>query len=82
MMEREDLDFASELEAAANLRPSKASQIFLWTVTGLFAWGFLWAAFSHVDERIHGTGQVMPSSDIQVVQSLEGGVIRTASRSR
>jgi adhesin transport system membrane fusion protein len=74
-MKREDIDFVSELEAAANLKPSRASVIFLWTVVGLFAWMIVWAAFSQVDERVRGAGQVMPSGDIQVVQSLEGGVV-------
>lgn len=74
-MEKEDLDFMSELESAARLRPSRASSLFLWGVTLFFAWAFLWAAMSEVDERVHGTGSVMPSSDMQVVQSLEGGVL-------
>lgn len=65
----------SELESAARLRPSRASSLFLWGVTLFFAWAFLWAAMSEVDERVHGTGSVMPSSDMQVVQSLEGGVL-------
>lgn len=74
-MEKEDLEFMSELEAATNLRPSRASQLFLWTVVAFFVWVFVWAAASEVDERVRGTGQVMPSSDIQVVQSLEGGIL-------
>ncbi|MEZ0226357.1 MAG: HlyD family type I secretion periplasmic adaptor subunit [Alphaproteobacteria bacterium] len=74
-MEKEDVEFMSELEAAAHLKPTRASRLFLWAVTALFAWAFLWAAVSEVDERVRGTGQVMPSSDIQVVQSLEGGVL-------
>jgi adhesin transport system membrane fusion protein len=74
-MDKDDIAFMSELEAAAHLRPSRASQFFLFAVAGLFVWLFVWAAVSQVDERVRGTGQVMPSSDIQVVQSLEGGVV-------
>lgn len=74
-MQEEDLEFMSELEAANNLKPRKAAQVFLWTVAGLFLWIFLWAAISQVDERVRGVGQVMPSSDVQVVQSLEGGIL-------
>lgn len=74
-MEKDDLDFMSDLEAATNLRPSRASKLFLWTVAGLFCWAVIWAAVSEVDERVRGMGQVMPSSDIQVVQSLEGGIL-------
>lgn len=74
-MNKEDLEFMSELEAATNIKPSVASSLFLWAVLVLFAWGFVWASFSEVEERIRGNGQVMPSSDVQVVQSLEGGIL-------
>lgn len=75
-MQNEDLEFMSELEEANHLAPNKASVIFLWTIVGLFSWLIIWAAFSEVDERVRGTGQVMPSSDVQVVQSLEGGILQ------
>jgi adhesin transport system membrane fusion protein len=74
-MEKEDIEFMSELETANHLKPSKASQVFLWTIAGLFLWLILWAAFSEVDERVRGIGHVMPSSDVQVIQSLEGGIL-------
>lgn len=74
-MAQEDAEFMSELDAAAGLKPSRASTLFLYTIAGLFIWAFIWAAFAGVDERAHGMGQVMPSSDVQVIQSLEGGIL-------
>ena len=74
-MQEEDLEFMSELETANSLKPSFSSQVFLWAIAGLFFWMLLWAAFSQVDERVRGMGQVMPSSDVQVIQSLEGGIL-------
>ncbi len=74
-MKHEDLEFMSELEAANSLKPTVASQAFLWTIAGLFFWLVIWAASSEVDERVRGLGQVMPSSDVQVMQSLEGGIL-------
>ncbi len=74
-IEEEDLEFMSELEAAAHLKPSRAAQIFLAAVVLLVVWMFVWMAISHVDEQVRGTGQVMPSGDVQVVQSLDGGII-------
>ncbi|MEM9395523.1 MAG: HlyD family type I secretion periplasmic adaptor subunit [Pseudomonadota bacterium] len=41
---------------------------------GLGAFGY-WAATSEVEEIARGTGQVVPSQQVQVVQSLEGGII-------
>lgn len=39
--------------------------------------GFLlWAAFFEIEEVTRGAGRVIPSSQIKVVQSLEGGIVR------
>lgn len=70
-----DIEFMSDLDAATSLAPSRASKLFLYVIAGLFVWAFAWAAFARVDERAQGVGQVMPSSDVQVVQSLEGGIL-------
>jgi len=35
----------------------------------------LWAALAHVDEVTKGDGKVIPSRQLQVVQSLDGGVV-------
>jgi adhesin transport system membrane fusion protein len=34
-----------------------------------------WAAFAEVDEVTHGTGKVVPTSQLQVIQSVDGGVV-------
>lgn len=74
-MEQEDLAFMDELEAATHLKPRGAARLFLLAVAAFFACAILWAAVSQVDERVRGAGQVMPSSDMQLVQSLEGGIV-------
>jgi adhesin transport system membrane fusion protein len=35
----------------------------------------LWASFAHVEEVTRGDGKVIPSKQLQVVQSLDGGVV-------
>lgn len=37
---------------------------------------FLWAALTHVDELVKGDAKVVPSSQLQVLQSLDGGVVQ------
>lgn len=37
---------------------------------------FIWAALTQVDELVKGDGKVVPSSQLQVLQSLDGGVIK------
>lgn len=35
----------------------------------------LWASFATLDETTRGDGRIIPSSEVQVLQSLEGGII-------
>lgn len=74
-MKREDLEFMSELDVAVKLRPVFASNFLLFCVVALFGWGLLWVSYAEIEERTRGTGQVMASSDMQVIQSLEGGIL-------
>ena len=70
-----DTEFMNELEAATRLRPSVASNLMLGSITALVLFIILWASFAKIDEMTLGSGQVVPSQEIQVVQSLEGGIL-------
>lgn len=71
-----DAEFMSELEAAQRHRPHVSSQLLLYTIAALVVFFLLWSLLSTVDERTKGEGQVVPSQEIQVVQSLEGGILQ------
>lgn len=49
--------------------------ILLWVVVALTLSLLLWAAIAQVDEVVHANGKVIPSSRLQVVSNLEGGVV-------
>ncbi|MBU0799471.1 MAG: HlyD family type I secretion periplasmic adaptor subunit [Alphaproteobacteria bacterium] len=70
-----DTEFMNELAAAANLRPTITSNILLIAITALVAFFIIWATFSKIEEITRGEGQVVPTREIQVVQSLEGGIL-------
>lgn len=54
--------------------PLRARALLRWT--GLIVLLLLvWAAFAHVDEVTKGEGRVIPSTQLQVVQSVDGGVV-------
>lgn len=36
----------------------------------------VWSAIAHVDELVKGEGKVVPSSQLQVLQSLDGGIVQ------
>ncbi|MFF7706573.1 HlyD family type I secretion periplasmic adaptor subunit [Pseudomonas sp. NPDC007930] len=47
----------------------------IWGVIGFFAFLGLWAHFAIIDEVTKGEGKAIPSSKIQKIQNLEGGIV-------
>jgi len=48
----------------------------MFAVSGLVGCAIVWAAVTKVDEVAVGAGQILPSSRVQVIQHLEGGIVR------
>lgn len=51
----------------------------LWVVFFALIALLVWAGFAPIDEVARGDGKVIPSSQLQIVQSLDGGVVETLS---
>ncbi|MEW7312174.1 HlyD family type I secretion periplasmic adaptor subunit [Buttiauxella gaviniae] len=47
----------------------------LWTILVLVVIAFIWAGFAKLDEVTRGEGKAIPSSRLQKVQNLEGGIV-------
>lgn len=75
-LEREDLDFFRDSEAAVRDAPPRTSVIFLLACIALFSAFIGWAYLAELDEVTRGDGKVIPSSKTQIVQSLEGGIVK------
>lgn len=65
-----------ELEAATRLKPARPAVWMLFSVMALVLAFVLWASIAQVDELTRGEGLVVPSREVQVVQSLEGGIVQ------
>ncbi|MGI9482544.1 MAG: HlyD family type I secretion periplasmic adaptor subunit [Hyphomicrobiales bacterium] len=76
MYQREDLDFATEYNAALRQGPPKGTGVFLMVVGALFASFLAWASWAEVDEVTRGDGRVIPSGKNQEVENLEGGIVK------
>lgn len=72
---KEDIAFMNDVEAA--IRDSGAHLAYLLSlVTGVSLVLFiLWAAAFDIDEATKGDASIIPSTRIQLIQSLEGGVV-------
>lgn len=75
LQQREDIDFMGETAAAAMQGPPAYSHALLWGVVAFIVVFFVWAGFANIGETTVGEGKVIPSSQVQVVQNLEGGIV-------
>ncbi|TAN54341.1 MAG: HlyD family type I secretion periplasmic adaptor subunit [Betaproteobacteria bacterium] len=64
-----------ETAAAAMQGPPAYSHGLLWGMLAFVVVFFVWAAFANIGETTVGEGKVIPSSQVQVVQNLEGGIV-------
>ena len=70
-----DIEFMEPIAAANFRREEKFAPILLYA-TGLFIVIFiLWAHYAEIDELTRAEGRVIPSSQIQRIDHLEGGII-------
>ncbi|PJI49134.1 MAG: hemolysin secretion protein D [Pseudomonas sp.] len=47
----------------------------IWILIGFVAFLLLWAHFAQIDEVTRGEGKAIPSSKVQKIQNLEGGIV-------
>jgi len=62
-------DFVDDIE------PGKASKLLFWGILLFFVVFIVWAALAEIDRTVRGMGRVIASSELQVVSSLEGGIL-------
>lgn len=53
----------------------KSANIVLWVIVAFVLLALIWAALTEIDRSVRGEGSVVPSSKLQVVSNLEGGVV-------
>jgi len=63
-------------DLTTRIKPRMASNMLLWFVVGFVVIFVAWAALTELDRTVRGMGRVIPSSQLQVVSNLEGGVIQ------
>ena len=70
-------DFNDDLLLDRDARRSKWSWVFLLFALALFVCGIVWAKYAELEEVTRGEGRIIPSGKIQIVQSLEGGIVES-----
>ncbi len=70
-----ELEFMNEVDAALFRRGHRWAYVLSLTICFLLGSFLVWTHFAILDEVTRGTGQVIPSQRVQVIQNLEGGIL-------
>lgn len=72
---KEDMAWMEEAELALlEQEPLRAKKLLYWVALLLIVF-VIWAHFTKIDEVTRGEGRVTPSGQVQVIQSLDGGIV-------
>lgn len=72
---QKDLDLVTDIRTTILVQSPRGGRSIIWLTLILFASALAWASVSEVEEVTRGMGKVVPSSQIQVIQNLEGGIL-------
>ncbi len=70
-----DLAYMRSLSAAVMQRSPRYIMRVVLIIAALIICAVIWAHWAQIDVVIRGNGKVVPASQVQLVQSLEGGVV-------
>lgn len=72
---RQDTEFMPEVEGAILEDSPWLSRVTVWVVSACLLAALVWAHFAVLEEVTTGEGKAIPSSKVQVIQNLEGGIV-------
>ncbi|AZS26606.1 MULTISPECIES: HlyD family type I secretion periplasmic adaptor subunit [Vibrio] len=71
-----ELEYVDDKTAALLLNTPNSARVMLWVMVCFFLLAIVWTSWAQVDKVTVGQGKVVPSSQVQVVQNLEGGLVK------
>lgn len=71
----QDLPYMSESSAAVLIKTPRGGRWILYTIAIMFFVLITWGALTEVDEITRAEGKIVPSSRVQIIQNLEGGIL-------
>ena len=72
---QKDLDLVTDIRTTILVESPRGGRSLIWLTLILFVCAIYWASISEVEEVTRGLGKVIPSSQIQIIQNLEGGIL-------
>ncbi|AZQ12247.1 MULTISPECIES: HlyD family type I secretion periplasmic adaptor subunit [Shewanella] len=71
-----DLEMVDDVYGAMMTDAPTSHRLTIWALSALIVSFLIWAFFAKLDQVTVGSGKVIPSSQVQVIQSLDGGVLQ------
>jgi adhesin transport system membrane fusion protein len=75
-MQKNDFDFANDIRKATEQAGSKSAWMFLFLIILILSSFLYWASISYIEQGAVGIGRVIPSSQTQLVENLDAGIVR------
>jgi adhesin transport system membrane fusion protein len=73
---QQDLEMADDVYGAMLTEVPSLHRLTIWAMAALTICFLIWAYFSALQQVTSGTGKVIPSTQVQIIQSLDGGVLQ------
>tara|TARA_R110000787_G_scaffold9397_6_gene32848 strand:- start:40 stop:1413 length:1374 start_codon:yes stop_codon:yes gene_type:complete len=73
---QQDLEMADDVYGAMLTEVPSLHRLTIWAMAGLLLCFLVWAYFSALQQVTSGMGKVIPSTQVQIIQSLDGGVLQ------
>jgi len=74
-MKSEDIDLTTDIRTSILAQSPKGGRAIIWVVLALLVLFTVWSYYSEIEQVTRGDGKVVPSTQIQVVQNFEGGIL-------
>ncbi|WP_246012997.1 HlyD family type I secretion periplasmic adaptor subunit [Pigmentiphaga humi] len=72
----DDGDHRADAEWAIQQQRAQGARVLVWASLAALAALLGWACLGKIDESVRGDAKVVPSRQVQVVQSLDGGIVQ------
>jgi len=72
---QQDLAMADDVYGALMTEVPSLHRLTIWALAGLIISFIVWSYYSSLEQVTSGQGKIIPSSQVQIIQSLDGGVL-------
>ncbi|OOZ35978.1 HlyD family type I secretion periplasmic adaptor subunit [Solemya velesiana gill symbiont] len=74
-MVRKDRDLITNVRAVILEQSPRGGSLLIWGIIIFLSLAVAWSSWAEIDEITRGSGKVIPSRQLQIVQNLEGGIV-------